>query len=399
MAEYSLARQGARLGARQGSHDQHRRPGQGTGAAKYSYDINPDKMLLARAARLPARPLQDQVDRRLGAPRRCRAWSAVSRCKKVGDEIRWQGDPIAVVAGESEGAVAEGSGRDQGRVRTARRVRRRRGPGSRRSSRSHRRRLAANVQLEKEPADDDDEDEFDEKEIERLFKESAAVVEGYYGIDAITHMCLEPHGSTCEWKDDKLTAHLSTQNVSGTAGQFAGPLGITADDVTVHCDYIGGGFGSKFAADRWGVLAAKIAKETGPPGQADARPRPGAEDRRQSRPAGFIKVKVGADKDGVVKVWDSHHWGTSGVGGGGVSQAVIPYVFDPQESPPRGTTISTNTGPSAGLAGAESSASLRDDADGLRRHRGQAGARQLRRLPAQSAQRRQRQGRASTPRR
>src|SRR4029077_13666323 len=120
-----------------------------------------------------------------------------------------------------------------------------------------------NTQLEKEAGDNDDEKQFAEKEIARLLKESAAVVEGYYGIEPITHMCLEPHGSMCEWKDGKLTAHLSTQNVSGTAPQFAAPLGITADDVTVHCDFMGGGFGSKFAADAWGVVAAEIARETG----------------------------------------------------------------------------------------------------------------------------------------
>src|SRR5581483_8006810 len=164
-----------------------------------------------------------------------------------------------------------------------------------------------------EPCDDDDEDEFAEKEIARLLKESAVVVDGYYGIEPITHMCLEPHGSTCEWKDGKLVAHLSTQNVSGAAAQFADPLKITASDVTVHCDFIGGGFGSKFAADAWGVVAAEISRETG-------RAVKLMLDRDQelkvagNRPSGFIKVKCGADKDGVVKVWDSHHWGTAGAG-------------------------------------------------------------------------------------
>src|SRR5262249_57227615 len=93
------------------------------------------------------------------------------------------------------------------------------------------------TQLEKEAGDDEDETKFAEKEIARLFKEAAVVVEAYYGIQPITHMCLEPHGSTCEWKDGKLIAHLSTQNVSGTGTQFAQPLKITADEVTVHCDY------------------------------------------------------------------------------------------------------------------------------------------------------------------
>jgi xanthine dehydrogenase YagR molybdenum-binding subunit len=58
---------------------------------------------------------------------------------------------------------------------------------------------------------------------------------------------------------------LSTQNVSGTPEQFAEPLGITADDVTVHCEYIGGGFGSKFAADYWCTAAGEISKATGRP--------------------------------------------------------------------------------------------------------------------------------------
>ncbi len=53
--------------------------------------------------------------------------------------------------------------------------------------------------------------------------------------------------ATFAWKDGKLTAYLSTQNVSGTDDGFANALKITSDDVEVKCDYIGGGFGSKFA--------------------------------------------------------------------------------------------------------------------------------------------------------
>ena len=47
-----------------------------------------------------------------------------------------------------------------------------------------------------EPGDDDDEEEWEEKTIQSLFDQSKYVVEGNYGIDAITHCCLEPHGST-----------------------------------------------------------------------------------------------------------------------------------------------------------------------------------------------------------
>lgn len=313
------------------------------GRAKYAYDINRPKLLHARMLGCPhAHAKIKSID--TTAAEKVPGVVAVKLMKQVGNEIRWQGDQIAVVAGETEGAVGEGlkaikveyelldvfvKEEDLAAATAAGRT----GKGGQ------------SVQLEREAPDGvDNEDAWNDKEIERLLSESDVVVEGYYGIHAITHMCLEPHGSTCEWDDGKLTAHLSTQNVSGTGGQFAGPLKITADEVTVHCDYIGGGFGSKFAADAWGVVCAELARETG-------RPVKLMLDRDQElqtagcRPSGFIKVRLGADKSGLVKVWDSHHWGTGGPAGGGVSQAVIPYVFEPKNRRRVQTTVKTDTGP------------------------------------------------------
>ncbi|MCA9268925.1 MAG: molybdopterin-dependent oxidoreductase, partial [Planctomycetales bacterium] len=185
-------------------------------------------------------------------------------------------------------------------------------------------------------------EEFEQKEFARLFKEAKHVVEGYYGIDAITHCCLEPHGSTARFQGDKLEAWLSTQNVSGTDDQYASALGITADDVEVQCQYIGGGFGSKFQVDYWGIAAAKIAKAVG-------RPVKLMLDRDQelkiagNRPSGYLQVKLGADADGMVTVWDSHHWGTAGFTGSTVSDKVIPYVYRPQNYRRVATGVKTNT--------------------------------------------------------
>ena len=98
---------------------------------------------------------------------------------------------------------------------------------------------------------------------------------GTTAIATISHMCMEPHGSHCEFMPDgKLIVHLSTQNVSGTAGGFAEGLGLDASNVTVVCNYVGGGFGSKFAADEWGLACASsrnrpdspcVSCSTGPP--------------------------------------------------------------------------------------------------------------------------------------
>lgn len=314
-----------------------------TGAAKYSYDVTFDKMLVVRVLGSPnahckIKSIDFAAAEKIPGVVKCMAM------KEPGNEVRWQGDPIAAVAGESEGAVAEGlkaikvefeplevyvKDADLAAAEAAGRTGK----------------VAKNVQLEREAGDDDDEDKFAEQEIARLLKESHVVVEGHYGIDVITHMCLEPHGATVQWDGDKLNAYLSTQNVSGTAGQFASPLGITTGDVTVICDFIGGGFGSKFQVDNFNVTAAKISKEVGRPVKL-MLDRDIELKTAGCRPSGFIDVRVGADKDGVVTVWDSQHWGTFGATAGGVDQGVIPYVFNPKNRRRRAIPIITNASPS-----------------------------------------------------
>jgi len=297
-----------------------------TGEAKYANDINFPKMLVAVGLGCPHGHCK-VVSLDTSAAEKTPGVVHVHVQNGEGKEIYWQGEIIAFVAAETEGAAREGvknlkvkyevldvfvneedlaAAQEAGRTHPA----------------------GGKVELEKEPADDEDEDEFENQEIARLLKEAAHTVEGYYGIDVITHCCLEPHGSTVRFDNNKLESWLSTQNVSGTDDQYAGALGITADDVEVQCQYIGGGFGSKFRTDYWGIAAAEISKTTG-------RPVKLMLDRDQelkiagNRPSGYLKVKLGADKDGVVTVWDSEHWGTAGFRGSTVSDKVIPYVYRP----------------------------------------------------------------------
>ena len=96
-------------------------------------------------------------------------------------------------------------------------------------------------------------------EPDKAFASAAATVEGLYGASAITHCCLESHGMAAEWTSDKdLLVHISTQNLSGIAPQIAEPIGIPAGNIQVMQQYIGGGFGSKFAPDRWGIASVQF---------------------------------------------------------------------------------------------------------------------------------------------
>lgn len=322
-----------------------------TGTAKYTYDINLPKQLIVRALGCPhAHCKVTAVD--TSEAERVPGVVLVHHLKapKPGDEpveIRADGTLLVAVAAETEAAAAEGVSKlsvsyemlesfvADDDLDAA-------------ESMSRTKRAGGGIELDEslgEPGDDDDEEEWEEQQLQSLFDGAKYIVEGEYGIDAITHCCLEPHGATLNWEGDRLKVHLSTQNVSRTDDGFADALQITADEVDVHCEYIGGGFGSKFKPDYWSIAAAEISKKTG-------RPVKFMLSRDQelkiagNRPSGFIKVKLGADENGVVQVWDSHHWGTSGFNGSTVSVGNFPYVFRPKNWRRKATGIITDNEPS-----------------------------------------------------
>ena len=179
---------------------------------------------------------------------------------------------------------------------------------------------------------------------DKTFSEAEVVSEGLYGIAAITHCCLESHGSISEWPEaDKLFVHMSTQNVSGIAGQMAEPLKMPAANIRVHQDHIGGGFGSKFGPDRWGIATAEISKKAGGKPVRIMLERDSELEVAGMRPSAFARVKLAARKDGTLTGWQSESWGTGGPGGGGMPP--IPYVLAVPNQRKEHTAIRTNQGP------------------------------------------------------
>jgi xanthine dehydrogenase YagR molybdenum-binding subunit len=176
------------------------------------------------------------------------------------------------------------------------------------------------------------------------FKEAEVVSEGVYGCPVITHCCLESHGSIAEWTDgDHMFAHISTQNVSGLAGQYAQALKIPAGNVHVHQDHIGGGFGSKFGIDRWGAYTAEVSRKAGGKPVRYLLERDAELEVAGCRPSAHARVKVGAKKDGTLLAWESESWGTGGPGGGGPPP--MPYVIDIPNQRKQHVAVLTNIGP------------------------------------------------------
>lgn len=180
-------------------------------------------------------------------------------------------------------------------------------------------------------------------EPDKAFASAAAVSEGIYGASCITHCCLETHGMASEWPtDEDMTVHISTQNLSGIAGQVAEPLGIPAGNIQVLEQYIGGGFGSKFSPDRWGMTTAHLSKKAGGKPVKIMLERDAEQEVAGMRPSTFARVKIAADKEGKLVAWESRSWGTGGMGGGGTPP--LPYIFEIPNQRKQNIAIATNQG-------------------------------------------------------
>ena len=172
-----------------------------------------------------------------------------------------------------------------------------------------------------------------------------ATIEATYSLPVITHVCLETHGLTAKWEgNDKIVAWASTQAVKGTAKDLSDAFSTAETKVsaTVHTEVMGGGFGSKFSADVWGITAARLSKKAG------GKPVRMFLDRVQehlaagNRPSATGKVKLGATKDGKLVSMIAETYGTGGSRGG--TNFPLPYVYDVPASSRSHTDVFVNGG-------------------------------------------------------
>jgi len=325
MAEYKWPEEGKRthIGKRISRLDG---PDKVSGRAKYTFDLNRPGMLFGKVLRSPhAHAKIVSID--LSVAERMPGVKAAKIIQDAGTEIQWAGDEIAVVAAETE-AQAEDAAR------------------------------AIKVVYEKLPhlVNDKDWDAVPEAsrrkpsenvagDPAKAFAGADVILEGEYGNDVITHCCLESHGLIAEWEDDKnLLVHQSTQSVSANGGQFAQALGLPAGNVRIKMEHIGGGFGSKFPVDRWGIEAAKVSKMAGGKPVKLMLERDAELMVAGSRPSAYAKVKIGAKKDGTIVAWESEAWGTGGVGNFSFANQ-LPYVLKVADRKEVFSVVPTNTGP------------------------------------------------------
>ena len=298
-------------------------PWKSSGRAKYTYDINRPGMLHGKMVFSPyAHAKITDID--TSEAEKMPGVKAIQMMFDAGKEVQWEGQEILAIAAETEDQAHD----------AARKVKITYQPlphfvedtSPERAGNKHTKDLAEKTTGD--PATG--------------FQQADVTSEGTYGVSMITHCCFEAHGQVAEWNGDALTLWASTQNVGGVGGEIGGALKIPGSKVEVICPVMGGGFGSKFEGDTWGVACVQLAKKAG-------RPVKMMLERDQelmvagARPSMYAKVKVGAKKDGTLVAWDSHSWGTGGMGETGAPN--LPYIFKIPNARAKHTQVLTNIGP------------------------------------------------------
>jgi xanthine dehydrogenase YagR molybdenum-binding subunit len=296
-------------------------PVKSTGAARYSRDVRRPGMLYAKLLSCPhAHARITKID--VSAAKAMEGVKTVRVIQKEGAEIKWAFDEVAAVAATSE-EIARDAVRaivveyevlphffDYGDLQAAPDTK----PGK------------------EETAGDAD----------AALAAAAVKVKGTYGLSMITHCCLEAHGLTAEWEGDQLTVWVSTQAVTGVPGEIAEAIGVPAANVRAVTPYMGGGFGSKFSPDRWGIVCAQLAKDTGRAVKLFL-------ERDQelavagARPGYYAEIELGASREGEISTWRSRSWGSGGPAG--ANAPPLPYVFKFENQKTQHTSVPTNTGP------------------------------------------------------
>jgi CO/xanthine dehydrogenase Mo-binding subunit len=139
--------------------------------------------------------------------------------------------------------------------------------------------------------------QFKKGDAEKAFEQCAVIVEREFTTATVHQGYIEPHNATALWSaDGTVTIWCSTQGAFTVRAQVAELLGVPVSRVKVVPTEIGGGFGGKIRVYLEPVAAA-LSRRTGKPVKITMS-RADVFEATGPTPGSYIKVKMGADREG-----------------------------------------------------------------------------------------------------
>jgi xanthine dehydrogenase YagR molybdenum-binding subunit len=183
-------------------------------------------------------------------------------------------------------------------------------------------------------------------DVEKGFKEADVIVEGEFRTQVQTHSALETHGVVADWKPEGLTVYASTQGTASVRDELADIFELKKSQVRVVTEFMGGGFGAKFGAGNFGVLATHLSKKAGAP----VRLMLVLSVEHLSvgnRPDSVQRLRIGARRDGTLTAIHLEAYGTAGTGTGAGCAGPAQNMYACPAIATEESDVFTHAGPSA----------------------------------------------------
>ncbi|MFQ5605168.1 MAG: xanthine dehydrogenase family protein molybdopterin-binding subunit [bacterium] len=185
------------------------------------------------------------------------------------------------------------------------------------------------------------------EKVDAAIAQSDVVVEATYRTQVQTHSALETHGVVAQWQDEEhLEVWASTQGTFSVRNELAEVFELPKTHVRVVTKYMGGGFGAKFGAGIYGVMAAKLARKAKAPVRLML-------DRKEehlavgNRPNSVQTLTLGASKDGKLNAIKLISYGTAGVGTGAGTSGPARNIYECENIYTEESDVFINAGPGA----------------------------------------------------
>lgn len=143
--------------------------------------------------------------------------------------------------------------------------------------------------------------DFETGDVDAAMATAARTVEAEYRVPYLSHATMEPMNCTAWVHDDICELWTGTQNPLGFAAEVAGVLDMDLEDVVLHNQYLGGGFGRRAFPD-YAIQAARLASEVHYPVKLIWSRE---EDMRHDhyRQASLSRFKAALDSSGKPTAW------------------------------------------------------------------------------------------------